>query len=153
MISTICITGKEDFHMWQEKVQKFFKDAKKQETLCINEEYKDVLQDYKASKAEHKRIIDEFTALLDRQPKSSYSWESDSEIMKAHAATMEEMGRVNIRFQIKWGNRYEEYLSVMDALKKEYKKVMALTRSPVAYKNALANLAKRDMGEGGEPDA
>jgi hypothetical protein len=135
------------FLEWQEDAQKLFRQAKEDETLLINEEYKDVLADHELLQAEFKRITDEFALLLDRQPKNCFSWEDDKEILGEHVIAMAEMERINGEFLKKWGSKYEEYLAVMDALEKECQRAMAQTRSHAAYKKAAANLAKRKVGE------
>ena len=138
------------FKAWQENTAALFQAAREEDLARINEEFRDVLEDYELSQAEHAHIIDKMDELMKSHPKSSFSWETTPEIMEAHARAMGEMESVNVRFYTKWGNRYEEYLAITDALEKEIKKAIDMTKSYVNYKMAMKRLA-RQKDEGGEP--
>jgi hypothetical protein len=148
MSSTISITSKDDFRTWQLKAQGLCMEAKDATYSLILKEYEDVLADYKTSLEASNRIIKEFTALCKSEPGD----DCNEKIMDAHAAANTEIDRINGEFHKKWGRRYEEYLIAIDLLKKEHKRVMALTRSRAAYKKAMVVLAQREA-EGGDHNA
>ena len=137
------------FKAWQESTRALFQAAREEDLARINEEFKDVLEDYELNQAEHARIIDEMDTLMKRHSENSFSWETTPDIMEAHARAMGEMESVNVRFHTKWGNRYEEYLAITDALEKEIKKAIDMTKSYASYKMAMKRLAKQ-KDEGGE---
>ena len=118
MKNITAITSKDDFNTWQKKAQELFQTEKAE------------------------GIINDFAALLDRQNKRTYSWETDSEVLGEHLIAMAEMERLNGEFLKKWGTRYEEYLAVTAALDKEYERAMASTSSRTTYKKAIANLIR-----------
>ncbi len=147
MTTSAVISCKDSFRTWREKARKFLLKAKEDDLLLLNKEYEEVLADYDAAKAAHQLIIDDMEDLFNRYPRKRYSWDKDKEIMEAHATSMGEIERINVRFETKWGSRYQEYLSAVNALERKYKNAVAMTHSYANYQLAMKNLAENTETE------
>jgi hypothetical protein len=147
MYQTIAITANDSFHIWQKKMQRLFWEMKAEQTAMINAAYADIIEDYKLCRAASKRFVDHFHSFVNSQP-LKYSREADHDIALAHASVKAEVERINNEFEQKWGYRYLEYRQAVAALEQEHRKALAFTRSSVAYKQAMANLAGKNYKGG-----
>jgi FMN phosphatase YigB (HAD superfamily) len=120
----VLATIKEDFRAWRESTKRLSLVELEENLSLLGEEYKNVITERKAVKAAIERVKDEFSALLERQPKDTFSWGKDDEIMEAHAAHIGDIERLKTRFDTRYGRRYDEYLNAVNALKKRRRRVI-----------------------------